>query len=50
MGQVFGICDLFASILIYIAVMIYSPIMCLVSLTGAIVATIAGAAGIMLHN
>ncbi|CAG7699408.1 unnamed protein product [Allacma fusca] len=42
MGQVFGINDLFASILIYIAVMVYSPVMCLVSIVGAILGTIGG--------
>lgn len=41
-GQVYGVQDVIASVLIYVAVMMYSPILLMMSVVGAILGTIFG--------
>jgi hypothetical protein len=51
MGQVFTLESLVGSILIYIAVAIYSPLLCLMFVIGALMGTLGGNAsrGIRMH-
>jgi len=42
MGQVFAVETLIGSIIIYVAVLVYSPLLCLMSLLGAIIGTLSG--------
>lgn len=42
MGQIFAVENLFASILMYIAVLLYSPLLCFMSFIGGIIGTFAG--------